>query len=224
MDVCTQRLISTAKAQLCISFLNSTFHHVFLWTVNLFKRAHKQTKRTSGCSRHTIVTRWMHLGSDGMLLVSWSFLGGIPTTDSSTKHSFDYLPKSNTTCDTKDSVTSGLCSAFALLSTWLQIPPKTLYHYPLRLYTMHLRAGTTHSKHRLLIDDICWYFHHSLKTLTQLFLPRASLNMCKVAQRIYSFTRCMFSSCTSLQRACLPAIHFHTHLLLSGSGALQILI
>lgn len=117
------------------------------------------------------------------------------------------------------------CSAFALLSIWLQIPPKTLYHYPPCLCTMHLRAGTTYGKHQLLIDDIYWYFHHPLKTLIlHIFLPRATSNMFKVVQLIYSFTYCMFSRCPSLQWAYLPSIHFYTHLLLSGSGVLQILI
>lgn len=92
------------------------------------------------------------------------------------------------------------CSAFALLSIWLQMPPKTLYHYPLCLYTMHSHAGTPYCKHRLLIDDISWYFHHSLKTLL--------LHIFKVVPHVRRFSSCIHSP-----TACSQAVHhFSEHI------------
>lgn len=75
---------------------------MFFFELSTFSNKHtNKQKITSGCSWHIIVIHWMHLGSNRMFLMSWLFLGGISTIDSSTKHSFNYFPKSNTICDTK---------------------------------------------------------------------------------------------------------------------------
>lgn len=78
------------------------------------------------------------------------------------------------------------CSAFALLSIWLQIPPKTLYHYPLCLYTIQQAP--------VINDDIYWYFHHSLKTLI--------LHIFKVVLHVKWFSLFIHSP-----TACSQAVH-----------------
>lgn len=118
-------------------------------------------KITSGCSWHIIVIHWMHLGSNGMFLMSWLFLGGIPTIDSSTIHGFTYFPKSNTICDTKTQWHQVL---FRFCSIVHMAPDPTKNIVPLSTMFIHHAFGA-YSKHQLLIDDIYWYFHHSLKTL-----------------------------------------------------------
>lgn len=147
------------------------FHHVFLWTVNLFKQTHKQTKRTSGCSWHTLVIHWMHLGSNRMFLMSWPFLGGIPTIDCSTKHSFNYFPKSNTICDTKTQwhqVLLRFCSVVHMA------PDPTKNIVPLSTMFMH-HAFTCWDNIRQAPVINWWYLKHLFCTFFSLELLQTCL-------------------------------------------------
>lgn len=129
MDVCTERLISTAKIQLCISF-KIPCSIMFFFELSTFSNKHtNKQKITSGCSWHIIV---IHSGQIECFLCHDYFW--VASLQLIVPPNIASIISQNQT----PSVTQRLsdirsCSAFALLSIWLQIPPKTLYHYPLCL-------------------------------------------------------------------------------------------
>lgn len=166
---------------------------MFFFELSTFSNKHtNKQKRTSGCSWHIIVIHRMHLGSNRMFLMSWLFLGGIPTIDSSTKHGFNYFPKSNTICETKTQWHQVL---FRFCSVVHMAPDPSKNIVPLSTMFIHHAFGAfPYRKHQLLIDDIYWYFHHSLKTLI--------LHIFKVVPHVRRFSLFIHSP-----TACPQAVH-----------------